>query len=51
MAFLREETTYAEVNDQKRAWGVGGLGKAEKVGLGEAEEWLELDGGGLQRAR
>lgn len=45
VAFPREETTHAEVDYQKRAWGVCGLGKAEKVGLGEAEEWLELEGG------
>lgn len=45
MAFPREETTHAEVDYQKRAWGVCGLGKAEKVGLGEAGEWLELEGG------
>lgn len=45
VAFPREETTHAEVDYQKRAWGVCGLGKAEKVGLGEAGEWLELEGG------
>lgn len=46
MAFLREKktNTHAKVKHQNRTWGVCGLGKAEKVGLGDDGEWLEQEG-------
>lgn len=47
VAFLRErekKNTPAKVEYQNRTWGVCGLGKAEKVGLGDGGEWLEQEG-------